>query len=137
MDNTIPGTLKQAGTINIFVPDDYHVVTGNNMGEPDDNQIWLHTTPPGFTDYFWIIANADSESVDNSLEMTKQFNDGTDVEEFTAGNMVCYGVTYDYNSITCNVLKGQLDDTYFQITIIGHELTSPEVLTVLASISRI
>ena len=126
----------KAGNLLVAVPEGYTVRTGTNMGDADDNQVWLQTTPPTFRDYYWIILKEAEKEVDNSIQMTKQVNNGTDAESFTLGDTAWSGTTYSYGDMPCNVLKGVTEGAVYQVTIIGHEIQSPEAQTVLESISK-
>lgn len=133
------GAVREVGNLRLWVPEGYTYVAQTNMGEPDDNQIWLQTVPPGFADYYWIIVKENESEVDLSIAMTKEVNGGEEIEAFSVGSGEWSGVTYLYESgfepaLTCNVLKGHIAGRFYQVTIIGHEVVSKEVQQVLGSI---
>lgn len=133
-NESIGGKLQKAGNIRIFVPEGYTCKTGTNLGEPDDNQIWLQTVPPTFTDYFWVIVQENEEALEQNISMSKSINQARDLEPFSIDDTTWSGITYDYGELVCNVLKGKNDRAMFQVTVIGHTVDSDLAQKVLGSI---
>lgn len=135
MSSSAGGKLTKAGNLYIYVPDGYNCSNSNNLGEPDNNQVWLQTVPLTFTDYYWIVAGKDKDTVSRSIKMTIEMNSGKEIEPFTLGGFSWSGVTYMYNDTICNVLMGVRDDLVYQATIIGHDIFSEEAEKVLISVA--
>ena len=133
-NESIGGKLQKAGNIHIFVPEGYTCKTGTNLGEPDDNQIWLQTVPPTITDYVWVIVQENEEALDLNISMSKSINQARDLEPFMIDDTSWGGITYDYGELVCNVLKGKNGKAMFQVTVIGHTVDSDLAQKVLGSI---
>lgn len=128
------GKIIEAGNLKVFLPDGYNMTTGSNTGDPDDNQVWFHVTPPTFFNYYWIIRNDNVTQIDSNISLSKKMNNGEDVAPFELNGTNWSGMTYMYGDVVCNTLKGDAKDTHYQVTVIGHEIASEEVQTVLSSI---
>ena len=128
------GAVQQVGNFSIFVPDGWESKIGDLLDENDPNKCKLNEKDATFN-YISAAIYDNEDTVDMSIETTKEINEGSEDVTKKIGDIEWTGVKYESLGYKCVVLKGVVSaDKVYYYNSVGYDLDGEIVTAVLESL---
>ena len=129
---SVKGTTQEWGNFKVLVPDGYTLKGGNLLDENDPEKFNINNNDNALT--YYMFGTYDEEGAKDSIDMTKESNEGAKDVSATYNGVEWTGVAYESIGYQCFELSGKFGDKYVVVNAVGNAYDGDVTNAILSSL---